>query len=100
MDVKEIAQNLRDRLKKYDDFQGLYLYGSQIKGSAKPDSDVDIVAIFNNEPSYDKFKSILGEALDLELDYDILIDLHPMTIDELNLNYIFFNEVKKGLYYA
>lgn len=100
MDVKEIAQQLRDRLKKYDDFQGLYLYGSQVKGTARPDSDIDIIAVFNNYPAYKKRKLILGEALDIELDQNVFIDLHPMTIDELNLNYIFFNEVKKGLYYA
>lgn len=100
MNVQEIAQKLRDKLKQYDDFQGLYLYGSQVKGTAEPHSDVDIVAIFKQDPNYDKRRSIFGEVLDIELDYDIFIDFHPMTENELNLNYIFFNEIKKGLFYG
>lgn len=99
MDPKKIAQELRDKLKKYDDFQGLYLYGSHVKGTATPTSDVDIIAVFSNI-NHNKKRSIHGEALEIELNENIFIDLHPMTLDELNLNYIFFDEVKKGLFYG
>lgn len=56
--------------------------------------------MFNQQPTYEKSLSIHGEALEIELAQNVFIDLHPMTIEELNLNYIFFDEVKKGLYYG
>lgn len=99
MNVNEIAQKLRDKLKRYKDFQGLYLYGSHVKGNARPNSDIDIVAVFEEQPKFEKRMLIFEEVLDVELEDDVIIDCHPMTNEELNLNYIFFNEVKKGLYY-
>lgn len=100
MDIKEIARKLRDKLNQYDDFVGLYLYGSRVYGDPKPDSDIDIVAIFGNNPDYKKRKSVQREALELEFEHDVFIDLHPMTEDELNLNYFYYDEIKKGIYYA
>ena len=102
MDIKEIAQKLRDKLKKYDDFKGLYLYGSRITGNYKEDSDIDIVAVFEKEQDYANERKISREVLDIELELEnyIIIDFHPMTEEELNLNYIYFNEIKKGIYYA
>lgn len=100
MDVKEIAQQVRDRLKKYDDFQGLYLYGSQIKGTARPDSDIDIILIFNNQLNYKQQLDLAGLICDIEYKYDVFIDYHPFTLEELNVNAVFSAEViTKGVYY-
>jgi len=98
MDARQIAQELRDKLRKYDDFIGLYLYGSQVSGKATEESDIDIVGVFNKDRSHENY--FHGEALDVELEYDVIIDFHPMTFDELNLNWLYFNEIKKGVYYA
>jgi len=98
MNIKKIAEELKEKLSKYDDFIGLYLYGSQIKGHFKKDSDIDIVGVFQTSKDYSL--DVHGEALDLELKYDVVIDFHPMTQEELELNYIYFNEIKKGFYYA
>lgn len=98
-EIKTIAEKLRDKLKSFDDFKGLYLYGSQVKGTAKDKSDIDMVAIFDTI-NHNKKRSIHGYALDIELEYDIFIDLHPMTLEELNLNCFFFDEVKKGIFYG
>jgi predicted nucleotidyltransferase len=100
MDIKTIAKKLRDKLKKYENFKGIYLYGSRIKGNYSEDSDIDIIAVFKKEPEYEKSLEISGEVIDIELENDVFIDFHSMTEDELNLNNIFFNEVKKGLFYA
>lgn len=100
MDIKAIINELRDKLSKYNDFQGLYLYGSQVSGIPKPDSDIDVVAIFKEKHSFKESLEIHGQALDLELEYDVLLDFHPMTEEELNLNWMYFDEVKKGIFYA
>lgn len=100
IDVYKIAQELRDKLLEYDDFIGLYLYGSQIMGTATPESDIDIIAIFKNEKEYKQELAITKHLLDIELKNEVIIDFHPMTMEMLNLNYIFFNEVKKGLFYG
>lgn len=100
MDVNEIAQTVRDKLKKFEDFQGLYLYGSRVKGGYRPESDIDIVALFSQEPDYSKNMDIIGEVLDVELENDAIIDFHPMTQEGLKLNYLYFEEVKKGIFYG
>ena len=98
MDVREIAKELRDRLRKYDDFIGLYLYGSHTKGTATPDSDVDIVGVFSTNRDYSG--EVIVEAWDLEIEKDIIIDFHPMTPENLEIDWMYFNEIKKGFYYA
>ena len=94
----EIAQELKEKLKKYDDFVGLYLYGSQITGKAKEGSDIDVVAIFKNNRDYSK--EVFSDAYDVELENDIILDFHPMTLEQLQVDWFYFNEIKKGLYYA
>ena len=100
MNIKEIAQKLRDRLNKYDNFTGLWVYGSRVNGTPRHDSDLDTVAIFKKRLSYQDSLNISGEVLDLELEYNIPISTFKMTEEELNLNYMFYDEVKKGLYYG
>lgn len=94
----EIAKKLREVLRKYADFEGLYLYGSQVTGRAKKDSDIDIVAVFKK--NRDNSDEVLGDAYEIELENDIILDFHPMTLEQLNENWFYFNEIKKGIYYA
>jgi predicted nucleotidyltransferase len=96
--IKAIAEELRNQLLEYEDFVGLYLYGSQVKGTSNPDSDIDIAAIFNSDRTYDR--SIGAKVYDLILKYDVMIDFHRVTPDYLILDYIYAREIKKGLYYA
>jgi len=94
----EIAEKLREKLKKYADFEGLYLYGSQVTGKINEYSDIDIVAIFNT--NRDHSKEVLGDAYDVELENDVILDFHPMTMEQLKIDWFYFNEIKKGIYYA
>lgn len=94
----EIAKKLLEKLRKYDDFEGLYLYGSQVKGTADKDSDIDIVGVFKT--NRDDSKEVLGDAYEVELENDIILDFHPMTMEQLNIDWFYFNEIKKGIYYA
>ena len=101
--VNEIATRLRDEMSAaLDDFEGLYVFGSQVRGDAKPHSDVDIVMLFGSTPFYmpDEFYEILShmyadyyEAIDL--------DLQHYTMEQLKINPLFYNEVvNKGVYYG
>ena len=101
--IDEVANRLRDELKQsIDDFEGLYVFGSQIRGDAKDDSDLDIVVLFKNSSFYlpDIFYSILSK-----IDYDyydkVFMDVLPYTREELQRNYFFHDEVvNKGIFYG
>ncbi|MDR0822886.1 MAG: nucleotidyltransferase domain-containing protein [Endomicrobium sp.] len=95
--VQELKENLQN---SFEDFEGLYVYGSQVNGTPNKDSDIDIVAIVD-APDREKRRYIWGVLSDLDYKYDVVIDLHPMTRQELEKNYIFHNEVvNKGVFYA
>jgi len=101
--VDEIAQRLRDSLKEsIADFEGLYVFGSQVSGDATEDSDVDIVVLFGQE--YFGMPDELFEVLfQMRIDYFEMIDLDvlPYTIDNLQQNYGFYDEVvNKGVFYG
>ena len=101
--VDEIAKKLRDALQEaIKDFEGLYVFGSQVRGDATKDSDVDIVVLFGQDSFYqpDAFYDILSQ---MRYDYyDIIdIDILPYTIKELQQNYSFYDEVvNKGVFYG
>ncbi|MDD3436237.1 MAG: nucleotidyltransferase domain-containing protein [Candidatus Gastranaerophilales bacterium] len=96
--VEKIALKLRDKLREYNDFIGLYLYGSQVSGKAKKDSDIDIVGVFKNNKDFDD--SISMKILDLDLEFNVVVDFQRMTLECLNEDPLYFNEIKKGIYYA
>jgi len=94
--VKELNKLIREQFK---DFRGLYLYGSQASGTFHKDSDIDVVAIFD-ETSWEKTFELGGILGDLMYKYDMYIDLHPYTPETIKRNPIYYNEVvNKGIYY-
>ncbi|MDR1327290.1 MAG: nucleotidyltransferase domain-containing protein [Heliobacteriaceae bacterium] len=101
--VDEIAKKLRDALKDaISDFEGLYVFGSQVRGDATEDSDLDIVVLFGHERFYqpDAFYEILSK---MRYDYyDVIdLDIHPKTHKQLENNPIFYNEVvNRGVFYG
>lgn len=84
----------------FADFKGAYLYGSYAKGKSHADSDIDIVALFEESPDMDKrfdAWSIVGR---IEAEHNVFFDLHPRTQEELSYNQIYYNEVvNKGIFY-
>lgn len=100
--IDNIILNLNDKIKKmFSDFKGVYLYGSYAKNKANVDSDVDIVALFENELSRDKRMDLWGVIGNLEAEMDIVFDLHPMTMESLKKNPIYYEQVvDKGIYYG
>ena len=98
--VIKIIKELNNLIKaQFPDLKGLYLYGSQIKGTSHKDSDIDVIAIFD-EVSREKTFEISGILCDLEYKYDVYIDLHEYTEDDLRKNPYYYDEVvNKGVFY-
>ena len=101
--VDEIAKKLRDELQEsIKDFEGLYVFGSQVRGDDTKDSDVDIVVLFGQDRLYqpNAFYDILFQ---MGIDYYDVIDLDvlPYTREQLQRNYSFHDEVvNKGVFYG
>lgn len=92
-DINKIIEELNKKLSEnFDDYKGAYFYGSRLKGNYKEDSDLDIVAIFNQSDIEKRMKIwvIIGE---IEYKYNLILDLHPMTLNELKQNPYYFEEV-------
>lgn len=74
--INKIVNLFQGEIKKIyqDELKQLILYGSQARGDAKPDSDIDILVILkdgnNNQNKYEKVIQLIS---DLCLEYDTLI---------------------------
>jgi len=99
--ILEIIEELNNKLKvSYPDFKGVYLYGSVARGDFSNDSDIDLVALFD-EINYEKELAIYGITGDVEYKHDIFFDIQPMTKQDLERNPFYFEEVtQKGMFYA
>lgn len=101
MNIVEIISELNMLIaEKYKDFKGSYLFGSYARGDYTEDSDIDVVALFD-EYDRDKQMELYGITADLDYKYDVVISLIPRTLKELERNCVFHNEVvNKGIYYG
>jgi len=101
--INDVAIKLRDKLRdSINDFEGLYVFGSQVKGQTKDDSDVDIVLIFKQHYSFlpDTFYQILSQITGDYYD-SFFLDVLDYTKDELKKNILIHNAVvNKGVYYG
>ena len=59
-----------------DDFVRLYHYGSRVEGGAEPDSDYDVLCVTKQTLSRQQKDEILDRQLDIQMDRDVLFDLH------------------------
>jgi predicted nucleotidyltransferase len=73
---KQLLQDIKQRLSlelgvRLD---RVYLYGSQARGEASPDSDVDILVVVNKGEDYAAAYDIAGQiACDLSLEYNTVV---------------------------
>jgi predicted nucleotidyltransferase len=101
MNVSEIIKELNRLInEKYSDFKGSYLYGSRAKENAKENSDIDVVALFDNIDK-DKDFELSGIVCNLMYKYNVYVDLQAYTPEKLARNPIYYNEVvNKGIFYV
>lgn len=99
--IKKIINLLNNALKEnLPGFKGAYLYGSYAKNTSHKYSDIDIAALFETSPDRAKRSIIWNIVGPIEAEYDVFIDLHPMSQEELEQNPFYYDEVvNKGIFY-
>jgi uncharacterized protein len=78
------------------------LFGSQSRGESKEYSDFDIVIVLDKEYTGKDENLILDLCYDIDLKYNILLDVHLISKKELDSvrgrQPIFINALKSGIY--
>ncbi|MFH1194353.1 MAG: nucleotidyltransferase domain-containing protein [bacterium] len=67
----------------FPEFEGIYFYGSRMKGNSTTYSDYDFALIFNRKVDR-KFRDKIIEAIyELELKYDVLLDVKVYSSNDI-----------------
>ncbi len=75
--LAELTDGLRARLG--DRFAGLWLYGSQARGDAGPESDIDLILLLRGmERPGQEIDRIVDLLAELNLKYQVLISVLPV----------------------
>lgn len=81
--------------------ESVILFGSQASNTSTEFSDYDILIILKTEYSRSDENCIMDICFDVDIEFDILIDVHLLSIDELNSKRgrqpIFVNALKNGI---
>jgi predicted nucleotidyltransferase len=92
----------------FDDYKGLYFYGSRLKNDFKPDSDYDMVLLYD-KLDYEKELRIAGLISQIEYENSIFIDYKTFTIAgdksieniRNKINPVFISEaIDHGIFYG
>ena len=62
----------------------MLLFGSQARGNSQKFSDYDVLIVLDNDYSGKDENSILDLCYDINLKFDILLDVHIISVKELN----------------
>ena len=86
-EITGLLQLLRAELFRVlgEQIEVIYLYGSQARGDARPDSDVDVLVVLRDDFRYFDMVERTGEiAARLSLQYDTVISLTFSSLKKFN----------------
>lgn len=85
--------------RKFDDFEGIYLFGLFADGKEHVDEDIEIVALFGSQ-SKEKREEIWRIVGKVETDMNVCLDLYPYTQDDFEQDEEVYNEaMKSGIFF-
>jgi predicted nucleotidyltransferase len=103
-DKKVILKDLKNTLEieYHGNVLDVILFGSQANEQANEGSDYDILIILQNKYRDKDEDEILNICYSIDLKYNILIDAHILSSDELlslrGKQPVFVNAINKGIY--
>ena len=80
--LKEVTRILKTSMP--DNFVKVVLFGSRLNSQVIPDSDYDILIVVREKADWKTERKISGICYEVELKYNILMDIH--IISELEVN--------------
>jgi len=104
IDKHKILTDLKIHLRQNygDSIKDVILFGSQARGDSNKDSDYDILVILKQDYTYQDERKIINLCYDIDLKYDIIIDVHILSTKELKSlrgkQPIFINALRNGIY--
>lgn len=104
IDYHKILTDLKNHLKeKYgESINEVVLFGSHARGDFNEDSDYDILIVLDKDYSGKDENQILDLCYDIDLKYNILLDVHLLSKNEMTSirgrQPIFINALKSGIY--
>lgn len=80
----DIINSLKNELKtKYQDFLGIYLFGSIARGEEHSYSDIDLAIVFDRVIDW-RFQSEIWEIISLsEIEFGVFIDAHIINYKDI-----------------
>ncbi|MCX6251799.1 MAG: nucleotidyltransferase domain-containing protein [Bacteroidetes bacterium] len=80
--IKELKKALVSQFG--DNIMDVILFGSQASGKSTEDSDYDVLILIANDYDWKYQNLIFDKAFDVGLKYQVLFDLHLLSVHEKN----------------
>lgn len=85
--------------KRFEDFKGIYLFGTFLDGKPHEDEDIELVALFDieDQSKREEIWPLIGK---IETDLGVCIDLYPYTEQQFKDDEELYKEVMtNGVFY-